>query len=182
MKGLINARGRHAARSKPICDQLSPTLLSCRRDSEAHRAARSSSAAGGCVSQLTPVDLSPVLRADATDAARQAAAQAVLHALRSTGCLLVRDPRVPMAMNNEFLDLMESYFDRPAADKMADCRPETNYQARHCWHVGRRAPKHPLRLVHACAPGPCRQCCSKLQRAAAMQSLRMPRVLPSCRM
>ena len=181
MKGLINARGRHAARTKPICDQLSATLLSYRRDSKPLKAARSSSAAGGCVSQLTPVDLSPVLRADASDAARQAAAQAVLHALRSTGCLVVRDPRVPMATNNEFLDLMESYFDRPAADKMADCRPETNYQARYFWDVGRRAPKHPLRLVHAYAPGPCQQCCSERQRAATMQTLRQPRVLPSCR-
>ncbi|KXZ41566.1 hypothetical protein GPECTOR_390g205 [Gonium pectorale] len=57
-----------------------------------------------------------------------ALAHGVADCLHKTGCLIVRDPRVPAAMNDTFLDLLERYFDQPADRKMADCRPNLDYQ------------------------------------------------------
>eukprot|EP00775_Hariotina_reticulata_P010695 gene10695-10852_t len=40
--------------------------------------------------------------------------------LSSTGCVVVRDPRVATSDNDTFLDLLEQYFSRPAEEKMQD--------------------------------------------------------------
>ncbi|EFJ50218.1 hypothetical protein VOLCADRAFT_80362 [Volvox carteri f. nagariensis] len=52
----------------------------------------------------------------------------IARCLHETGCLIVRDPRVPAAHNDRFLDLLERYFGQPADRKMADCRPSLDYQ------------------------------------------------------
>ncbi len=50
------------------------------------------------------------------------------HHCRATGCLLVRDPRVQVQDNLSFLNMMERYFEQPAALKMADVRSHLHYQ------------------------------------------------------
>jgi hypothetical protein len=55
---------------------------------------------------------------------------ALAESLRSTGCVVVRDPRVAAADNARFLDMMERYFAQDAAAKMAEARPELHYQVR----------------------------------------------------
>ena len=74
--------------------------------------------------QLPVVDLSAALHSGTGDVAHHT----VLQSLRDTGCVVVRDPRVPSDNNDAFLDMMEQYFARPREQKMADCRPEAHYQ------------------------------------------------------
>lgn len=52
----------------------------------------------------------------------------VLASLQSTSCLAVKDPRVTNQQNEDFLNLMESYFALPREQKMKDARPEQSYQ------------------------------------------------------
>eukprot|EP00696_Hemimastix_kukwesjijk_P006951 gnl/Hemi2/18821_TR6230_c0_g1_i1.p1 gnl/Hemi2/18821_TR6230_c0_g1~~gnl/Hemi2/18821_TR6230_c0_g1_i1.p1 ORF type:complete len:356 (-),score=117.25 gnl/Hemi2/18821_TR6230_c0_g1_i1:86-1153(-) len=54
--------------------------------------------------------------------------QAVAEALKNFGCLIVRDPRVNEADNDQFVDMMEDYFGQPEDVKRADARPELHYQ------------------------------------------------------
>lgn len=59
--------------------------------------------------------------------------KAVEESLRKYGCLVIRDPRVNESHNNEFLDLMERYFESRgqqyyANQKVEDIKPEYNYQ------------------------------------------------------
>lgn len=42
----------------------------------------------------------------------------------------VKDPRVDVNANKEFLTLMEEYFARPKEDKEAEARPDLHYQVR----------------------------------------------------
>ena len=46
------------------------------------------------------------------------------------GAVLVRDPRVKASDADEFLDMMERYFEQPSEEKMLDARPELYYQVR----------------------------------------------------
>ncbi|KAF8056110.1 DEGP9 [Scenedesmus sp. PABB004] len=87
----------------------------------------------GSTQQALPVfDLAAFLdaeragRAPGAEVRQQCAALAAC--LAATGCLLVRDPRVPAAANDEFLDELEAYFGRSADDKRADARPELAFQ------------------------------------------------------
>ncbi|KAG2443195.1 hypothetical protein HYH02_009272 [Chlamydomonas schloesseri] len=54
--------------------------------------------------------------------------QDIAECLHQTGCLIVRDPRVPADMNDQFLDLLERYFGQPMERKLEDCRPSLDYQ------------------------------------------------------
>lgn len=54
----------------------------------------------------------------------------VMTSLVMTGCVVVRDPRVSQNDNGRFLDQMEDYFARPAAQKAADVRADLAYQVR----------------------------------------------------
>lgn len=54
--------------------------------------------------------------------------QQVTQALIDYGCLVVKDPRVSEASNQEFLDLIESYYGQGHAKVMKDARPEVGYQ------------------------------------------------------
>jgi len=44
------------------------------------------------------------------------------------GALSLRDPRVNEMENNNFLDLLEKYFDQPSDTKLKDARPHLSYQ------------------------------------------------------
>lgn len=55
-------------------------------------------------------------------------ARQLAECVQRTGCLLVRDPRVTVADNNQFLDLMESYFSQPPDMKQAESRPDLHFQ------------------------------------------------------
>lgn len=81
---------------------------------------------------VRPIDLTEVVCGTASGSTRQQIATEVVEALRTTGCLVVRDPRVPLDRNDAFLDLMEDYFSLPYDQKMKDCRPETSYQVSCC--------------------------------------------------
>ncbi|KAG2497219.1 hypothetical protein HYH03_004808 [Edaphochlamys debaryana] len=65
---------------------------------------------------------------DEYDAQDEELCRGIAECLHKTGCLIVRDPRVPNYMNEHFLDLLERYFEQPADRKMADCRPALDYQ------------------------------------------------------
>lgn len=56
----------------------------------------------------------------------------VASTLQSSGCLIVRDPRVDHAENDSFIDMMEVYFGRTGEDKKAEERPELSYQVSNC--------------------------------------------------
>jgi hypothetical protein len=49
-------------------------------------------------------------------------------ALRQYGAAILRDPRVTEKHNNDFLDLVEKYFEQPMEVKMQDVRKEYGYQ------------------------------------------------------
>jgi hypothetical protein len=95
---------------------------------------------GAPTMEVLPVfDLAPFVRADGGcgdagegEAVLRELADGIADCLRRTGCLIVRDPRVPAEENEAFLDLMETYFCQDAAVKQLDCRPEFHYQVRVC--------------------------------------------------
>ena len=53
---------------------------------------------------------------------------ALASCLRSSGALVVRDPRVNHSSNERFLSLMERYFSQTTEAKMQDVHPELAYQ------------------------------------------------------
>lgn len=58
----------------------------------------------------------------------------VSHSLNKYGILIWRDPRIQEQDNEDYLDLMEDYFEAEsrkhyAGEKLADCKPEHNFQA-----------------------------------------------------
>lgn len=79
--------------------------------------------------ELPVVDLSLFLgAADPALPEVQRLCEAVAVCLRDSSALVVRDPRVDPADNGRFLSLMESYFAQPTAERMADVRPDLDYQ------------------------------------------------------
>ncbi|KAF9348267.1 hypothetical protein BGX26_000308 [Mortierella sp. AD094] len=50
------------------------------------------------------------------------------NAIRDYGALIVKDPRVTEKENNDFIDMMEDYFDQPFDVKLKDARPQYGYQ------------------------------------------------------
>lgn len=55
-----------------------------------------------------------------------------MKALKDFGCLIIKDPRVKPQDNEQFLDMMERFFDSRSKEyyqgKMRDIFPETAYQ------------------------------------------------------
>jgi len=76
---------------------------------------------------LLAVDLSPFLH-DPTSKEALFACQTLLNNLKSTSCLIVRDPRVHEEDNISFLNLVEKYFSQPHEILMKDVRPDLSYQ------------------------------------------------------
>jgi isopenicillin N synthase-like dioxygenase len=52
----------------------------------------------------------------------------VAESLKQTGALVVRDPRCPAEVNDMFLDMMETYFQKPDDFKRKQERPHLHYQ------------------------------------------------------
>eukprot|EP01116_Phalansterium_solitarium_P001611 TRINITY_DN11426_c0_g1_i1.p1 TRINITY_DN11426_c0_g1~~TRINITY_DN11426_c0_g1_i1.p1 ORF type:complete len:357 (-),score=91.10 TRINITY_DN11426_c0_g1_i1:121-1191(-) len=73
------------------------------------------------------IDLSEFLKDPTSEAARKTCEQ-IAESLHDTSCLIVRDPRVTSEHNNQFIDLMERYYELPEEVKLKDCRPELSYQ------------------------------------------------------
>ncbi|KAJ1976402.1 hypothetical protein H4R33_006445 [Dimargaris cristalligena] len=65
---------------------------------------------------------------DPSSPAAQAECRKAADALYDYGCLLIRDPRVSSAKNEEFLDLLERYYAQPLEDLQRDVHPELGYQ------------------------------------------------------
>ncbi|KAK9838948.1 hypothetical protein WJX74_006582 [Apatococcus lobatus] len=79
---------------------------------------------------LPTIDLSPFLaqRFEAPNSAVQELCRRVADCLSSTGCVVIKDPRVASEDNSHFVDLMERYFSQAAGVKHQDARPELHYQ------------------------------------------------------
>lgn len=76
------------------------------------------------VSKSVPiVDVEPFL----SNKASTSECQTVVNALRDYGCLIIKDPRVKPQENEEFLNMMEKFFDSRSKDyyqgKMKDIFP-----------------------------------------------------------
>ena len=79
------------------------------------------------------VDLSFYLnRATNSEAYKTEAAKAA-DALRTFGCVLLKDPRVDETDNDRFVDMLEQYFN--VSDGKRDARPELSYQVYYWFHV-----------------------------------------------
>lgn len=76
--------------------------------------------------ELPVFDLEPYLSNKDTDIFLMCHSIAI-H-LKSTGALVVRDPRVDASKNDRFLNTMEAYFARPTDVKLKDARPDLAYQ------------------------------------------------------
>jgi isopenicillin N synthase-like dioxygenase len=63
-----------------------------------------------------------------TAAASAAECEKVAAALHQYGILCIKDPRVTAEDNDNFLDMLESYFEQPEEDKVKDVRKELSYQ------------------------------------------------------
>jgi len=78
------------------------------------------------VSDLTefPVtDLAPYLHKGDTSQCKE-----IARLLHKYGILIIKDPRVPQGDNEEFIDMMEKYYERSDEDKKQDIRKELYYQ------------------------------------------------------
>jgi isopenicillin N synthase-like dioxygenase len=75
----------------------------------------------------TVVDVGPYLADKSSQAAKDACAQ-VAQSLKTTSCLIIRDPRVNNAHNDTFLNMLERYFEQPDGLKLKDVRAELSYQ------------------------------------------------------
>jgi isopenicillin N synthase-like dioxygenase len=76
---------------------------------------------------LAVVDIAPFLQDPTSQQAIDACKQ-IVDVLKSTSCLIVRDPRVREEDNIAFLDLVEQYFSQPRDRLMEDVHPELSYQ------------------------------------------------------
>jgi isopenicillin N synthase-like dioxygenase len=73
------------------------------------------------------------------------------------GILLIRDPRVDMSDNEEYIDLMEDYFERTGelfytGEKVADIKPETFYQVGATPEFIEKARDHAEKLAQLALP------------------------------
>lgn len=73
------------------------------------------------------IDVAPFLQNPSSPEAIAACKQAA-ETLKLTSCLIIKDPRVSESDNNNFLDMMEKYYDLPHNEKMRDVHPELSYQ------------------------------------------------------
>lgn len=73
------------------------------------------------------VDLEPFLNDPDSSTARQECLK-VVDSLRKYSVLAIRDPRVSQEANDQFLDLMEQYYQQPTEVKKLDSRPEYSFQ------------------------------------------------------
>ncbi len=73
------------------------------------------------------IDVTEFLRDKSSPNALEACKRAA-ETLKSTSCLIIKDPRVTEDHNNTFLSMMEKYYELPTEKKMKDVRQEMSYQ------------------------------------------------------
>lgn len=78
--------------------------------------------------ELPIIDLDVYLKHDESSAEVQAECAKAAQALIQYGALVLHDSRVAAKDNEDFLDLLEDYFDQPEAELRKDERPELSYQ------------------------------------------------------
>jgi isopenicillin N synthase-like dioxygenase len=71
------------------------------------------------------VDLTPFME-DPTSEASRIESEKVAHAFRHFGVVVIKDPRVDEKHNDQFVDMLEKYFE--ISDGKRDARPEHHYQ------------------------------------------------------
>lgn len=76
---------------------------------------------------LPKVDLHPFIFDPYSETAFQQCIQ-VTEALKTYGAVLIKDQRIPDQAHEDFLDMMETYFQQPRDVKMEDARSELGYQ------------------------------------------------------
>lgn len=76
---------------------------------------------------LNAVDIAPFINNPSSPEGLDAC-QKVLSALKTTSCLVVRDPRVCETDNVAFLNMVERYFSQPREELEKDVRPDLSYQ------------------------------------------------------
>jgi isopenicillin N synthase-like dioxygenase len=74
-----------------------------------------------------PIDFEKYLANPESDDAKSECLRAA-QLLHEYGALAVKDPRVSQLDNNNFLDILESYFNRPYDQILKDARPDIHYQ------------------------------------------------------
>jgi isopenicillin N synthase-like dioxygenase len=83
------------------------------------------------VADLPVISIDAFLKRDESEEAAAASAEQcalAAKAFREYGCLVVKDSRVKEEQNQNFLDMLEDYFDRPNDTKMTEVRPDVSYQ------------------------------------------------------
>uniref|UniRef100_A0A383VB58 Isopenicillin N synthase-like Fe(2+) 2OG dioxygenase domain-containing protein n=1 Tax=Tetradesmus obliquus TaxID=3088 RepID=A0A383VB58_TETOB len=109
---------------------LAAVLNQQQRSSGSVKAHMATSAASNTQEALPVFDLSAFLALDGQPPTPELQEQCkqLAECLARTGCLVVRDPRVPAAANDTFLDMLEGYFCRSEEQKQAEARPDLAYQ------------------------------------------------------
>ena len=88
----------------------------------------------GFACPLPTIDLDPTL-CQSDDTSHQTlleVCKTVAESLSTTGCVVIKDPRVASEDNSQFVDMMERYFSQEAQVKFQDARPELHYQVSFC--------------------------------------------------
>lgn len=83
--------------------------------------------------------------------------QKVAECFHKFGILVIRDPRVDMQDNEEYIDLMENYFERTGelfytGEKVPDIKPECHYQVGATPEFIEMARDHSAKLKELCLP------------------------------
>jgi len=88
-------------------------------------------AAAASLSSFPVIDLGRWLNRDSKDSSKsdwEGDCKTIADCLFKYGCLVIRDPRVDYKENDVFIDLMETYYERPKSEKLKDARPDVYYQ------------------------------------------------------
>lgn len=109
---------------------LAAALNQQQRSSGSGKAHMATPAASNTQEALPVFELSAFLALDGQPptAELQEQCKQLAECLARTGCLVVRDPRVPASANDTFLDMLEGYFCRSEEQKQAEARPDLAYQ------------------------------------------------------
>ena len=86
------------------------------------------------LAEVPIIDVSAFLDSSADPAMGEEQCRLVAQCLHEYGILIWRDPRVNEKDNEDYLDMMEQYFELEArklyqGEKLKDCKPEHNFQA-----------------------------------------------------
>ena len=89
------------------------------------------------IEDVPVIDLNKYMGQDSNSEEVQGLCKQVIESLHKYGILIIRDPRAQEQDNDEYIDLMEKYFDSRgerlyAGEKLDDAKPEYHYQVGVC--------------------------------------------------